>query len=211
MPVQYLLVSAAGPHRPARLTRHVRGNRGRPDPGVPREAEQQSRLVGEQARGPGGIRGRLQEGDELLGRIGRRGRIVDRDEINPPAGPCLERDHEPQEIRIGLRVRTPEAGRHPADADEVRTGRVELLEDTQPGESGRQRSLEREEDLPTCELLLMRSSIRARQLTVIGDELVLDARDLGDQRLEHARLFGGRVEDDRHTPSVSSGHVVRGL
>ena len=147
-----------------------------------REAEEQSRLIGEQARRPCGIRRRLQEGDELFGRVGRRSRIVDRDEVDPPAGLGLERDHEPEEVRIGLRVRAAETGRNPADADEVRAGRVR---DARRSPDRRERagtSLEREEDLPGCELLLMRSSIRSRQLTVVGDELVLDARDLGDER-----------------------------
>ena len=86
-----------------------------------------------------------------------------------------------------------------------------MLEDSKAGERGRQRSLEREEDLPARELLLVRASIRARQLTVVDDELVLDARDRRDQRLERARLFGRRVEDDRHGASIRCGRVVRGL
>ena len=80
-----------------------------------------------------------------------------------------------------------------------------MFEDSKAGERGRQRSLERQQNLPARDLLLVCASIRTRQLTVVDDELVLDVRDRGDQRLERARLFGRRVEDDRH----SSLHSLR--
>ena len=109
-----------------------------------------------------GVGSGLEQRDELLGRVGRRAGIVDGDEVDAPAVGRAERHHQPEEVRIGFRVRAPEAVRHAADADERR--RAGRLEDAEAVEFRRQLFADVQEDLAGAELRLVRAAIRLCQL-----------------------------------------------
>src|SRR6476469_3893902 len=70
----------------------------------------------------GGISGGLQQSDEFFRRVGWRCWIVNRHEVDTPAGRCAKRNHQTEEIRIRLCVRTSKTRRDPADADVCRSG-----------------------------------------------------------------------------------------
>src|SRR5439155_16075836 len=60
--------------------------------------------------GAGRIRGGVEQLDELRMNVGRRGRIVDGEEIDALPAIAVERDHQAEKVRIGLQMRAAETG-----------------------------------------------------------------------------------------------------
>ncbi len=195
MPVQGPLIRGARTRRTERLRGDMGGNDRRAQPRMPQEARQQYRLRREEARPARGVGRRFEQREKLFGCIGRRSGIVDRDEVDAATGRRAERHHQPQEVRIGLRMRAPEPGRHPSDAD---LRRRRTLKDAQAIERGRQLAGDGQEDLRPCELLLVRPAVRHRELGVVTGESLLDSGDPGGDFFEISLLLWRGVEERGH-------------
>jgi len=179
--------------RPRRLPDDLRGDRWRAEPRVAQQPRNQSGLRREHVHGArtaadGGVSGGLEQRHEFFGRVGGRPRIVDGDEVHAASVGRPERRHQPEEIRVGLRVRAPQPVRDASDPDARRgAGR---REDAQPGELGRQRVVHVQQHLAGAELRLVRSAIRLRELGMIGHQRVLHSGHFFGQPFECAAFLG---------------------
>ena len=91
-------------------------DRGRARAGMLHQTGEQLRLCRDQVQqvgrvlGSGGVGRRLQQRDEFLGRVGGCAAVVEGDEVDATAVARPESRQQAQEVRIGLCVRTTEAG-----------------------------------------------------------------------------------------------------
>ena len=130
-------------------------------------------------------------------RVGRRGGIVDGDEIDASRR-RLEGEHQTEKVGGGFGMRTAEAGRDAADPDESRRRRRRGIEDTKPLELGGQLALDLQQHLAAGDLLLVRAPIRLRQLIAVAKQRLLNVGNFGGQLLELVSFGWRGIEEGRH-------------
>ena len=113
---------------------------------------------------------------ELRMGIGRRCRVVDRDEVDARAGLGLKRQSQAEKVRRRFRMRASEAGRNPRDPDMFRT-RIKQSDAHQV--RGQLRS-DRQDDLAARYLILVSNPVGQLQGRIAVEQFVLEVSDRGD-------------------------------
>ncbi len=209
------LHGAARPRRARRLPRDVQVNAGRTDQSQPlAERIEQLRLCGRQVAeielartpernlGARRCRRRREQRHELLGRVRRRARVVDGEEVDTLTVRRLEREHQPEEVGVRLEVRAAQARRDPPDP------RCPRSRHEQPDaiQLDRQHRAHLEHDAPRRDLLLMRRPVRLREPRMVLHEHALHLRDLRHDPLQLRDLPIGPAESCVHGSTTPYGN-----